>query len=81
MTSERDGGAVYVALQAQEDFSAMQRDLRSTEDYPNPDDPRYTPVIGEWDGYAAPEMRYAEFATKRRELRRQVLAARDRGEA
>lgn len=57
------------ALHAQEVGSQMQR-----EDMPEPNDPRYTPYIGEWNGYHAPEQRYGMFMHERRDLR--VLALR-----
>lgn len=67
------------ALRAQDDFSDMQKVLKSTGVLPEADDPRYTPVIGEWDGKAGGGLRYNQFATKRRELRKAALALAEGG--
>lgn len=40
---------------------------------PAPNDPRYTDFIGTWDTYSAPEIRWADFIAKPRELRRKAL--------
>lgn len=57
------------ALRWQATFSAMQK-----ESLPLATDPRYTPFLGEWDGYDTPESRYYIFAHERRDLRAAVLA-------
>ena len=63
-----------IALHAQEIFSNMQHEvMASGGSYPQPNDPRYRPYIGEYDGYQAPEQRYFEFAAERKELRKVVL--------
>ncbi len=70
---------LYNALTAQESFSAMQREIRASGQYPETTDSRYTPVIGIWDGYAAPEVRFSDFAHARRRLREAALKeARER---
>jgi hypothetical protein len=38
-----------------------------------PDDARYTDLIGEWDGYKAPEQRWLLWQATRKALRRQIL--------
>lgn len=60
---------LYMALWAREVASEMQKDLV----IPNPDDPRYTPFIGPWDGYKAPEIRFCHFQLKHKELRTEAL--------
>lgn len=68
---------LLLALQAQEVASDMQKQLA----IPSPDDPRYTPYIGPWDGYRAPEVRFMDFHLKRKLLRRTALAkAMEKGE-
>lgn len=61
---------LLLALQAQEVASDMQKQLA----IPSPDDPRYTPYIGPWDGYRAPEVRFMDFHLKRKLLRRTAIA-------
>ena len=39
-----------------------------------PDDPRYTPLIGVWNGYQAPEQRWSDWHAERKQLRRQLIA-------
>jgi molybdopterin-guanine dinucleotide biosynthesis protein A len=60
---------LLAACEAQELGSALQREV-----CPAPDDRRYTPFIGEWNGYHAPEQRYAEFQQKRRDMRVAAIA-------
>lgn len=57
------------ALKAQEVLKEMQNERVIVL----PNDPRYTPFIGEWNGYHAPEQRFEEFVCKRRDLRRECL--------
>ena len=38
-----------------------------------PDDPRYTPLIGVWNGYQAPEQRWQDWHSERKLLRRTML--------
>lgn len=59
------------ALQAQEHYSEMHRD--PLYPYLPANDPRYTPLIGEWDGFVAPELRAHYFHFERKRLRREVL--------
>jgi len=60
---------MFSALCAQELASLMQ-----SEGMPDPNDPRYTPYIGKWNGYHAPEQRYGQFMHERRELRTRALS-------
>ena len=68
--AQRD--ACLKALRAQELFSDIQRAWASGV-VTGPSDPRYTAFIGEWNGYQAPEVRYAEVGGARRELRKEAL--------
>lgn len=58
------------ALLAQELASDMQKEGR----LPDSGDERYTPFIGEWNGYEAPEIRWVHFNYRRQELRRAAIA-------
>lgn len=72
MTNEEKIIQLRIALQAQEDYGAMSRQRQAGE-FISPIDPRYTPVIGEWNGYHAPELRFDNFAHVRHDLRRAAL--------
>lgn len=75
-TSSQDVMAMMAdALEAQELASAIQKERRT----PPPNDPRYTPFIGKWNGYHAPEQRWQEFMVRRKELRRQALHFYNKG--
>ncbi len=71
LTQERE--RLRAALQAQEDYSGMQSELRNDGAFPEPDDPRYTPIIGQWDGVQGHRARYEAFAFARRDYRRAAL--------
>lgn len=65
-----ENASLRAALEAQELASQMVKEPL----LPFPDDPRYTPYIGEWDGYQAPEVRLHDFIARRREMRKAALA-------
>lgn len=60
---------LYMALLAQEVASEMQKELA----IPDPQDPRYEPFLGPYDGYKAPEIRFYDFMVKRQQLRTEAL--------
>lgn len=61
---------MLAALKMQELLKTFQNE----DQMPLPNDPRYTPYIGEWNGYQAPEVRFQVFCDHRRNLRRQAFA-------
>lgn len=67
LRKERD--RLLRALRAQAVLSDMQKETG----VPDPADPRYTPFIGEWNGYHAPEQRFFDFADHRRALRTSAI--------
>lgn len=73
MKQETKFHQLYQALLAQQILSDMQKE----GSLPNSTDERYTPFIGEWNAYKAPEQRFYEFAQKRRELRIAALKLKE----
>lgn len=63
---------LYLALKAQAFFSDIQRAGYVAI---MPDDPRYTPLIGEWDGSQTPKSRIEELNQYRRNMRTKMIKA------
>lgn len=58
-----------ICLEAHESHNAFNKE----ENMVAPNDPRYTDLIGLWNGYQAPEQRWNDWHSERKRLRRQMI--------
>jgi hypothetical protein len=58
-----------ICLEAHENHNAFNKEGNMVA----PNDPRYTDLIGPWNGYQSPEQRWNDWHVERKRLRRTML--------
>jgi hypothetical protein len=58
-----------ICLEAHENHNAFNKEGNMVA----PNDPRYTDLIGPWNGYQSPEQRWNDWHVERKRLRRTIL--------
>jgi hypothetical protein len=64
---------LVVAVRAAENYSVLSKLISILGTLPSPNNWRYTALIGKWDGYQSPELRWELWNKRRKSQRHELL--------